>query len=122
MMSPGDIFLLLLSLVVTDDSGKVAVSGAEVGSSAYFSLGCTGSQVGSKDRGFLDEYPWPSSSLSESSRCVRVCITLSLLSEYLYYVSVTRVPGVWLVHIYLFCGCGTGMYSIWVLENSVDML
>ena len=53
IMSPGDRCPLLSSLVVSDGSGEVLGSGAEVGSSVDFSLGYTLSRVGSKDEGFL---------------------------------------------------------------------
>ena len=49
MMSPGDRFPLLSSLVGADGSGEVPGSVSEVGYLVDFLLGCTGSWVGFED-------------------------------------------------------------------------
>ena len=76
-----------------DGSVQVLGSGAEAGSSVYFSLGYIGYRVGSEEGGLLVESPWPSSSLLDSSRCIRGYMKPSLSSESLSSVYVTTVPG-----------------------------
>ena len=125
MMSPGDSCSLLYSLVGLDGSGELPWLGAKVGSSVDFSLGCTGSRVGSEDGGLLGKSPWPFYLLSESSRCIRECMTLSSLLESLYYVSMDTIPGGWRVHISLCCGVATAAQAYILsgsLKNSANML
>ena len=81
--------------MVVDGSGEVPRSGSEVGSLVYFSLGCIGSRVGSKDGYLLGESSWPSSFSPESSRCIRGYMNIFSLLDLMSSVSVTTVPGGW---------------------------
>ena len=118
ILSPGARFPLLSSLVVVDGSGEVPRSGSEVGSLVYFSLGCIGSRVGSKNGYLLGESSWLSSFSPESSRCIRGYMNIFSLLDLMSSVSVTTVPGGWWFHLSLWCGVSTAAQAC-ILSGSL---